>query len=140
MSSLGIRAATVLDADRFAATDRSRDDRADKEGLRRHWAEVLADPGAATYWVATWDGEIVAYAGATALGPGHERLLELSAMDILAEYEGRGIEGKLINHAIGEAPCLVWVDQDAHEKIGLYEDHGFGRDGAIESGRVRMVR
>ena len=103
MGSLGIRAATVLDADRLAFVHGQcwkESHRAllpdeliesKEEKMKGIYPKELADPGATSYWVATWGGEIIGFAGATALGTGQERPLELTSLYVIADYQGRGI-------------------------------------------------
>ena len=156
MRSLGIRAATVLDAERLAAVHAQSwqetyrgllpDEIIDgkEQRMQDHYATALAEPGATSFWLASWDGEIVALVAASALGPGHERLLELTSLYVLEEYQSRGIEEKLLNHAIGTAPCLVWVVEGALKTMSFYESQGFALDGETmtdeELGGAKLLR
>lgn len=158
MRSLAIRAVTVLDAERLAyvhgecwkqsyrglLSNELID--AKEERMRNIYPQALGNPGSASYWLATWDGEIVGFVVAEALGPGHERPLTLTSLYVLANYQGRGIGTKLLNHAIGTAPCLLWV-LEGSKAASFYHRHGFEFDGAeekrdrLEGARVlRMVR
>ncbi|MGO1401636.1 MAG: GNAT family N-acetyltransferase [Flaviflexus sp.] len=143
MGSLGIRAATVLDADRLAFVHGQcwkESHRAllpdeliesKEEKMKGIYPKELADPGATSYWVATWGGEIIGFAGATALGTGQERPLELTSLYVIADYQGRGIGEKLLNYAIGEAPALLWVI-DGSAASAFYRSQGFAFDGTSE--------
>lgn len=118
-----------------------------EQRMKDHYATALAEPDATSFWLASWDGEIVALVAASALGPGHERLLEVTSLYVLEEYQGRGIEDKLLNHAIGSAPCLVWVVEGASKTISFYESQGFALDGLSRTDEelggatlLRMVR
>lgn len=140
--SLGIRAATVLDAEALARVHATSwresftgllDEEliAGKEQrMLEIYPEALAD-GATTHWIATWEGETVGFAAARALGPGDVRPLELTSLYILAAVQRRGIGARLLNYAIGTAPCLLWV-LDGSAAESFYRTHGFERDGVSE--------
>ncbi|MHB1065555.1 MAG: hypothetical protein ACYC1Z_13875 [Georgenia sp.] len=139
-----IRPATVLDAVDVARV----------VGSAPAWEERLLEPGATTTWVADRGGEVVGVAVAKAAGPGAQRSLELEVLDVLATETDAATREHLLELAVGDAPCLVWVgdaDQGAQE---FFARHGFVPDGArsvagaaspgeIRAGsgaRIRMVR
>lgn len=137
MGSLGIRAATVLDAERLAVVHEQcvresglAGEIIDQSGLEDRYERALSVMDATSTWVATWDGEIVGFVSATALGPGHVRMLELSSLGVLASHRNRGIGSKLLNHAVGTAPCLAWAPAGAES---FYRRHGFEADSVTET-------
>lgn len=140
--SLGIRAATVLDAETLARLHARlwteafagllSDDliAGTEERMLEIYPKELAD-GSTTYWIATWDGETVGFAAARALGPGDVRPLELVSLHVLADFQRRSIGARLLNYAIGTAPCLLWV-LDGSAAESFFRSHGFERDGLSE--------
>lgn len=159
MGSLAIRSATALDADKLASVhaqswretyrgllpDGLIDSK--EERMRGVYESALSNPGTSSYWVATWDGEVVGLAIADALGPGDVRLLEVKALYVLYDHQRKGIGSILLNHAVGTAPCLLWVLEGNEPAIAFYRGQGFELDGEATSPEVlggarelRMVR
>ncbi len=127
-----IRVATVLDAAAVAALT---------AGDAASWERRLAEPGASTTWVADRDGTVVGVAVATAAGPGGVRSLEVETFHVAAG-ETDDTREHLLELAVGDMPCLVWVaetDQDARD---LLARHGFAPDGRRtgERAALGMVR
>ena len=156
MGSLGIRAATLLDAPRLAQVHNlcwrqtytgilPEDVIAQKEASSSQmWTDLLADPGSSAIWVATWDSQIVGFVIASALGPGQARLLEVRGCYVLEDYHRRGVATRLLTHAIGDAPAQLWVFADNCGARAFYESLGFSYDGADDYseryGGIRAVR
>lgn len=156
MTTAKIRQATVLDAAAIAelhtrvwqATYGGAVDQAfiDRQAARRPeaWEERLGDPFGAPTWLAHRDGVAVGFARANAVGTGHVRPLELEAIYLDVDEQGRGTADNLMLMAIGDAPAFLHVWVDNPRAIAFYRRHGFVEDGekemfgAIES--VRMVR
>src|SRR5699024_8896057 len=76
------------------------------------WQRRLADPGQSAYWVAERNGQMVGFAWAEAVGPGHVRPLELVGLYVLGAHQGTGVADDLLTCAVGEAPCFCWVARD----------------------------
>ncbi|KAE8763078.1 GNAT family N-acetyltransferase [Georgenia thermotolerans] len=111
------------------------------------WEAMLADPGATMTWVAQRDDEVVGFATALAAGPAGVRPLQLSRLYVLAAEQGRRTGTHLLELAIGDAPCFLWVAEGNTRAQGFYRSHGFEADGAREpvaaGGHllaIRMVR
>lgn len=102
------------------------------------WERRLAEPGASTTWVADRDGAVVGVAVATAAGPGGLRSLEVEAFHVAAgEADDTGEH--LLELAVGDMPCVVWVaetDRDAQE---LLVRHGFARHDGRRAGEAAVV-
>lgn len=111
------------------------------------WERELADPDGPTTWLAQRDGEAVGFAQAVAPGAGHVRPLELRLLYVVAAEQGRRTGTHLLQLAIGDAPCQVWVVESNVRAQGFYRHHGFELDGerrAVAAGgalaEVRMLR
>jgi GNAT superfamily N-acetyltransferase len=111
------------------------------------WEETLAAPGATMTWVADRDGDIVGFATAVAAGPREVRPLQLKLLYVLAAEQGRRTGTHLLELAIGDAPCFLWVSEANTRAQGFYRAHGFEADGvrqAVAAGghlpEIRMVR
>lgn len=159
MRSLAIRSATVLDAGELARVHAQSWDEtyrgllpdslidSKQERMVAIYEKALSEPDNASYWVATWDGEIVGLASAAALGPGDVRLLEITSLYVLKSHQRQGIGSILLNHAVGTAPCVLWVLEGNESAISFYQNQGFELDGETQSPEVlggarelRMVR
>ncbi|TRW43358.1 GNAT family N-acetyltransferase [Georgenia yuyongxinii] len=157
--SARIRPATALDADAIARAhgharretygDRIPEDvYVDREGRAAgEWEQVLADPGATTTWVAVRDQEVVGFASVEATGPREVRPLQLRLLYVLAAEQGRRTGTHLMELAVGDAPCFLWVAETNTRAQEFYRLHGFVVDGArqTEPGmgdipEIRMVR
>jgi GNAT superfamily N-acetyltransferase len=55
---------------------------------------------------------------------------QLSALYVLAEAQGRGVADALLERAIGDSPCLLWVVEDNARAQSFYRRHGFAAVGA----------
>lgn len=109
-------------------------------------------------FVAEVEGQVVglsvAHDHATRLGPVHRpddeqrpTRLELRILYLLAEYHGSGLGQGLLDAAIGERACFLWVAEDNPRARAFYARNGFGPDGAryVETEwedlvEVRLVR
>lgn len=156
--SARIRPATVLDAPAVAVLLQAwRETYGDQvpeavyaeraeNGLAR-WQHALADPDRPTTWLAQRDGEAVGIAQAVAVGAGHVRPLELRLLYVLAREQGRRTGTHLLELAVGDAPCQLWVAEGNVRAQEFYRRHGFELDGerrAVEAhgalSEVRMLR
>ncbi|GAA4416563.1 hypothetical protein GCM10023169_11600 [Georgenia halophila] len=153
-----IRPATVLDTAAVAAVhlqawretfgDRVPEEVYTDRAVRwpGEWEATLADPDGPATWLAERDGEAVGVAQAVATGAGKIRSLELKYLFVLAAEHGRRTGTHLLELAVGDAPCLLWVVEDSEEAIGFYRQHGFELDGARRPAvdghltEVRMLR
>ncbi|MFC4555957.1 GNAT family N-acetyltransferase [Georgenia faecalis] len=111
------------------------------------WQRRLADPGGASTWVATRAGELLGFAVAEAVGPGDVRPLRLRALYVLAQEHGTGLGQALLDTAVGDAPCFLWVAEENPRAHAFYRRNGFEPDGAREIAErwggvagVRLVR
>ncbi|HSU34701.1 MAG TPA: GNAT family N-acetyltransferase, partial [Propionibacteriaceae bacterium] len=75
--------------------------------------------------------KIVGFAGA---GPAHEDGVEadyqLHAINVRQAYWGTGIGQELIDRAIGDRSCFLWVARDNPRAIAFYRRNRFKPDGA----------
>ena len=65
------------------------------------------------------------------------RPLQLSRLYVLAAEQGRRTGTHLLELAVGDAPCFLWVAEDNTHAQGFYRSHGFEADGARSRGRRR---
>lgn len=141
-----IRPATVLDAAGLARV---------AGGTAAGWEERLAEPGARATWVAGRAGEVVGVAVASAAGAGAVRSLELEVLRLAGTETDPGTREHLLELAVGDAPCLVWVPTADADAQAFYARHGFAADGArrgdggavtgaadgaVTGAEIRMVR
>jgi GNAT superfamily N-acetyltransferase len=106
------------------------------------WRTILAQGNTI---VAEYDGGLIGFASA---GPGRDEgldvPLELHAIYVRAAHWGTGVGHALLDRAIGDADCYLWVLDGNARSIAFYERHGFARDGATEEApeglHIRMVR
>lgn len=54
---------------------------------------------------------------------------QLSALYVLAEAQGSGVADALLERAIGDSPCLLWVVEDNARAQSFYRRHGFAAVG-----------
>ena len=111
------------------------------------WETQLAEPGATMTWVALRDGETVGFATAAAAGPHQVRPLELRLLYVLAAEQGRRTGYHLLELAVGDAPCFLWVAETNTRAQAFYARQGFAVDGdrrVVTAGEslpeIRMVR
>ncbi|UNX56426.1 GNAT family N-acetyltransferase [Georgenia sp. TF02-10] len=154
-----IRPATVVDADAIADVHLRcwhetygeavpPEVYADRAARRpQQWQDLLADPGPTQTWVAVRGQEIVGFATAAAAGPGQVRPLQFQLLYVLAAEQGRGTGTHLLELAVGDAPCFLWVAETNTHAQRFYARHGFAPDGARQAGpagwevtEIRMVR
>jgi GNAT superfamily N-acetyltransferase len=118
-----------------------------EQGAAGEWEQALADPGATMTWVAVRDGEVVGFATVEATGPREVRPLQLRLLYVLAAEQGRRTGAHLVELAVGDAPCFLWVAEANTRAQEFYRHHGFEADGARQTEAVmghvpeiRMVR
>ncbi|WP_159619488.1 GNAT family N-acetyltransferase [Ruania rhizosphaerae] len=121
-------------------------DERERTGLTR-WEQVLTDDAGMTVWLAHRDGRPVGLARAEAAGVHQVRSLQLSELYVLAGEYGRGTGAHLLELAVGDAPCMLWVARDNARAVAFYRKHGFEADGAEQQVEpwgalpiIRMVR
>lgn len=118
---------------------------------RRHglsaWQTRLADPTGDAVWLAHRDGVAVGFASASAAGTEEVRSLQLRALYVRAGEYGRGTGANLLQLAVGDAPCYLWVAAENPRAVAFYRKHGFELDGTERRVQrwgdlltVRMVR
>ncbi|UFU02109.1 hypothetical protein LQF12_11370 [Ruania suaedae] len=155
MTSARIRLAHALDAPalhRLHAPDTPREEWVlDPRGQHPQeltsvtaWEQLLVLETGPTVWLAHRDGEAVGCARVQALGPGAVRSLQLASLMVLSSEEDPSTPEHLIELAVGDAPCVLWVPGGESRGLALMQSHGFVADGTEEpagSGvAVRMVR
>ncbi len=100
------------------------------EWIRSHslerWQEALVDPRGV--WIAHDDGEPVGFAHAIAAGAGQARPLELDKLYVRERAYGTGLAARLLETAIGDAPCLTWVANYNERAQRFYAKNGFAFD------------
>ncbi|TNC17371.1 GNAT family N-acetyltransferase [Georgenia sp. 311] len=112
----------------------------------QRWRDRLSDPGGSMTWVGVVraTGEPVGIATAEATGPGDLRPLRLLSLHVEPQWRGQGLGQVLLDHAVGDAPCYLWVGQDDARAQRFYERNGFAPDGARREERagpeLRLVR
>lgn len=101
------------------------------DALAQRWAEEISE--GASYWLvvdADADGELVGLAHACPTrGENPPTLLELQLLYLLKKVQGSGVADALLQYAVGDADCCLWV-VDANERAKrFYERHGFVWEG-----------
>lgn len=70
--------------------------------------------------------------------------LELRALYVRAAHWGLGVGHALMERAIGDAGCFLWVLEGNDRAIAFYQRHGFRPDGSTldepEGRHLRMIR
>jgi len=120
------------------------------------WERAVDGDG--TPLVAVLDGEVVGLAAAhdhsIRPGPVHRPAdasrpcgLELQILNLLAAHHGSGLGQALLDAAIGDQPCFLWVAEDNPRAQSFYSRNHFRPDGErfIETewddlAEVRLVR
>ena len=117
-----------------------------REGLGQ-WQDRLSDPAGDVVWLAHRDGAAVGFARATATGAEDVRSLRLWGLYLRASEYGTGTAANLLQLAVGDAPCYLWVAAGNPRALAFYRKHGFDLDGAEQTVQrwgdletVRMVR
>lgn len=112
-----------------------------------HWLERLSDPAGDAVWLAHRDGVPVGFATAHAAGTEGPRPLCLQALYVRTSEYGQGTAANLLQLAVGDAPCFLWVAKENPRALAFYRKHGFEPDGSTETvahwgglTTVRMVR
>ncbi len=118
---------------------------ADRDRWVAAWREQLA---LAPRWLAeSPDGELVGFAsaGPDIVEPGSFGL-QLYAIYVRSAWHGAGVGQALLDAAIGDAPCSVWVLEHNPRAHAFYARNGFTADGTrmyderLEAWEVRLVR
>lgn len=91
-----------------------------------HWQEILIHPEGT--WIAHREGEPVGFARAVAAGAGQVRSLELEKLYVVESEYGRGTAHNLLEIAVGDAPCQVWVASYNDRARAFYAKEGFVPD------------
>ncbi|HIZ34168.1 MAG TPA: GNAT family N-acetyltransferase [Candidatus Ruania gallistercoris] len=111
------------------------------------WQRTLGDPAGDTVWLAHRGGVAVGFASASAAGTGQVRSLHLWGLYVRAGEYGLGTGANLLQLAVGDAPCYLWVAAENLRAQAFYRKHGFDLDGAEQQVArwgdlvtVRMVR
>lgn len=90
-----------------------------------HWREMLSDPAGDTVWLAHRDGTAVGFAHAHAVGTQGPRPLCLQALYVRSSEYGLGTGANLLQLAVGDAPCYLWVAAENPRALAFYRKHGF---------------
>ncbi|WP_179951014.1 GNAT family N-acetyltransferase [Xylanimonas oleitrophica] len=114
---------------------------------RPRWSERLSDARGDHYWLAERSGQVVGFSWAQATGARAVRPLELVGLYVLAAEYGTGTADVLLEAAVGDAPCFLWVAEGNARAQAFYRRHGFEPDGAVDvlgegddTTTLRMVR
>lgn len=103
-------------------------EQAEREGLAE-WQEALGENTHQAAWLAHRDGEAVGLARSRATGIDGPRPLCLENLYVTGSEQGRGTGTNLLELAIGDAPCYLWVASGNDKAVGFYRKHGFEFDG-----------
>jgi len=103
-------------------------EQAEREGLAE-WQEALGEGTHQSAWLAHRDGEAVGLARSRATGIEGPRPLCLENLYVLSSEQGQGTGTHLLELAIGDAPCYLWVAAGNDRAVGFYRHHGFEFDG-----------
>ena len=103
----------------------------DVEDHTQRWQRGLNTPGEHVLLVAVAGDQVVGFAMA---GPSPDdppvRHWALRALYLRAAQHGTGVGQALLNAAIGDRPCAVWVAEDNPRARAFYARNGFRPDGA----------
>lgn len=114
-----------------------------EQGLS-NWQSMLGDPTGDAVWLAHRDGAAVGFASASAAGTEEVRSLRLWGLYVRASEYGLGTAANLLQLAVGDAPCYLWVAAGNPRAQAFYRKHGFDLDGAERTvqrwGDLRTVR
>jgi uncharacterized protein (TIGR00106 family) len=109
------------------------------------WRQLLANP-AESCVVAVAGGEVVGFCATHSCGDG-PRDLELWGIYVLASWHGTGVAQRLVDAAVGDRPCYLWVAEDNPRAHAFYRRNGFAPDGTRQiadtlegMATVRMIR
>lgn len=151
-----LRAATAADADGMAAC---------QVACWRETYARLVSPGLlagfdvaaqAERWRERLDGAVVAVVNGEVVGlaracPSRDELpvraLELAVLYLRAAHHGSGLGQALLDAAVGDRPCSLWVAEDNPRAQAFYARNGFRPDGARtveptwdDLAEIRLVR
>ncbi len=121
-----------------------------KADERRHeqWQRMIAADSRWQVLVTEVQGQVVGYA---TTAPSRDqppvRALELVSIYLRAAHHGSGLGQGLLDAAVGNRPCSVWVAEDNPRARAFYTRNGFQPDGAHKTAtawenlaEVRLVR
>lgn len=86
---------------------------------------TIADPGPVALWVAHFEGAVVGYARAEALGPNSPRLVALREIAVREDARRNGIASKLLKAALGDIPALASMPITGEAAASFFTKHGF---------------
>jgi len=104
---------------------------------RRHeqWRRMIAADSGWEVLVAEADGQVVGY---ITTAPSRDqppvRALELVSIYLRAAHHGSGLGQGLLDAAVGDRPCSLWVADDNPRARAFYTRNGFQPDGAHKTG------
>ncbi len=151
-----VRAATSEDADAMAACQVA--------CWRETYAHLVSAallagfdvPAQAERWRGRLDGAVVAVVGSEVVGlarpcPSRDeppvRPVELAVLYLRAVHHGSGLGQALLDAAVGDRPCSLWVAEDNPRAQAFYARNGFRPDGARtveptwdDLAEIRLVR
>lgn len=116
---------------------------------RRVMEWALASQEGTWFWILldSRDGRVVGVACALpARDDDAPEILELVSLHITDEVKGSGAADRLMEMAIGDMDCYLWVLQGNERAIAFYRRNGFELDGAqrvndqLAATELRMVR
>ncbi|MFB9072981.1 GNAT family N-acetyltransferase [Citricoccus parietis] len=96
-----------------------------------HWRRLLAQ-GQVLWMAEDSRGRCVGLAAAGPVQDPQDADLpqtQLSALYVLAEAHGSGVADALLERAIGDDPCRLWVVEDNARAQSFYRRHGFAAVG-----------
>lgn len=115
---------------------------------RRMMEWAMASQEGAWFWIVmdSRDGRVV---GAANAGPARDQdapeILELVMLYLTDEVKGTGAASPLLQMAVGDMDCYLWVLEGNERAIAFYAKEGFVADGEKRTGdvgstEIRMVR
>lgn len=103
----------------------------DVDARRRRWQSHLESDHVTEFHVGLVGGDVVGFAVA---GPGWDdppvRDLALGSLYVRESHHGSGLGQALLDAAISERPCSLWVAVGQPRAIAFYTRNGFVPDGA----------
>lgn len=104
-------------------------EQAEREGLAE-WQQALGEGTHQSAWLAHREGTAVGLARSRATGVEGPRPLCLENLYVRSSEQGQGTGTNLLQLAIGDAPCYLWVAGGNDRAAAFYHTHGFDFDGA----------